>query len=142
MTEIRFYVNLQDPVGYACRLLRKAHGLGARVVVTGDAVTLARLDEALWTFSAQDFLPHARVGAVPPAILARTPIVMAPAPGDAPHRDLLVNLGGETPEGFEAFARLFELVGTDDAALAQARERWKFYKSRGYSVERHDTAAA
>ena len=45
-------------------------------------------------------------------------------------------------EGFEAFARLFELVGTDDAALAQARERWKFYKSRGYSVERHDTAAA
>ena len=41
MTEIRFYVNLQDPVGYACRLLRKAHGLGTRVVVTGDAATLA-----------------------------------------------------------------------------------------------------
>lgn len=33
MTEVMFHVRVADRVGYACRLLRKAHARDAKVVV-------------------------------------------------------------------------------------------------------------
>lgn len=141
-TEVRFYVNLADRLAYACRMLRKAQSLGSRVVVTGEPQALRALDQALWTFSSHDFVPHAVLGAVQPAVLARSPIVLAASPLEAPYRGLLVNVGGDVPEGFEQFERLFELLSAEPADLDAGRERWKFYKGRGLSVEKHDVQAA
>ena len=59
MTEVAFHFNAPDKLAYACRLLRKASGAGARVAVTAEAELLQRLDTALWTFSALDFVAHA-----------------------------------------------------------------------------------
>ena len=59
MTEVAFHFNAPDKLAYACRLLRKAVGSGARVVVTAPADVLARLNSLLWTFSQLDFIPHA-----------------------------------------------------------------------------------
>ena len=50
MTEVMFHLNVPDRLGYACRLLRKAYGSGAKVVVSAPPATLARLDVLLWTF--------------------------------------------------------------------------------------------
>ena len=58
MTEVAFHFNAPDRMAYCCRLLRKAVGGQARVVVTGSPQTLAQLDAALWTFSPTDFVPH------------------------------------------------------------------------------------
>ncbi len=138
MTDISFHVNLADPVSYACRLLRKAAASGARVVVVGEPQDLRALDQALWTFSAQDFLPHCVAGAAPPAVLARSPIVLAPDPQGAPHRQVLVNLGTEVPQGYADFDRLIELVGRDEAPLQQARERWKRYAAQGHAPVKVD----
>lgn len=138
MTDIAFHVNLADPLGYACRLLRKACASGARVVVTGPREDLAALDAALWTFSAQDFLPHGLLEALPEAACERTPIVLAAAPLQAAHRQVLVNLGAQAPEGFEQFERLIELVSGDDEALNQARVRWKQYAARGHTPHKFD----
>jgi DNA polymerase-3 subunit chi len=138
MTGIAFHVNLADPLAYACRLLRKAAASGSRVVVTGAARELQALDDALWTFSAPDFVPHGLAGALPPAVLGRTPIVLADSAVQAPHRQVLVNLGQAVPEGFEGFERLIELVSNDDAQLRQARARWKHYADRGYSLTKID----
>ena len=44
MTEVMFHLNVPDRLGYACRLLRKAHARGAKVVVSAPPATLARLD--------------------------------------------------------------------------------------------------
>ena len=49
-------------------------GPGYRVVVDDDAARLARLDEALWTFSPLDFIPHVR--ASDPGA-ERTPVLLA-----------------------------------------------------------------
>lgn len=144
MTHISFHVNLADPVAYACRLLRKAAASGAKVVVVGEPQDLRALDQSLWTFSPQDFLPHCVVGAALPAVLARSPIVLSPSPQSAPHREVLVNLGGQVPEGYGGFDRLIELVGRDADPLQQARERWKHYASQGHTpvkVDQKDVAA-
>ena len=140
MTEVAFHFNAPDKLGYACRLLRKAVGTGARVMVTGGAGTLRDLDVALWTFAPLEFLPHCSSEAAP-ATLAASPVVLAESVRTAPHRDVLVNLGGAVPEGFERFERLIEVVTEEEQDRLDARGRWKHYADRGYAIKKHDVAA-
>lgn len=139
MTEIAFHFNTPDRLAYTCRLLRKAVASGARLVVTGPAEALDRLDTELWTFSATDFVPHCRAQAEP-ALLAASPVVLADDLAAAPHQQVLLNLGAEVPAGFERFERVIEVVGLDDADRQLARSRWRHYADRGYAMSRHDLA--
>lgn len=141
MTEVAFHFNAPEKLGYACRLLRKAAGTGAKVVVTGEPSLLRELDVLLWTFSPLEFVPHCHAASTPPAVLARTPVVLADAAPSAPHHEVLVNLGTRVPEGFERFERLIEVVTTDDDDRQSARGRWKHYADRGYAIKRHDLAS-
>ena len=124
-------------MGYACRLLRKAALKGAKVAVTGDDAFLRELDTVLWTFDALEFVPHCFASA-PANMLAATPIVLCTSAREAPHHDVLVNLGAQVPEGFERFERLIEVVTQDDDDRRDARQRWQHYKSRGYELKRVD----
>jgi DNA polymerase-3 subunit chi len=138
MTEVAFHFNIPDKLAYACRLVRKASGAGARVVVTGDEPLLRSLDTELWTFSALEFIPHCHVAQADAQVLAASPVVLADAPRRAPHHEVLVNLGGPVPEGFERFERLIEVVSLEPDDRSQARARWKHYKDRGYDIKRYD----
>ena len=53
-----------------------------------------------------------------------------------------LNLGDETPRGFETFARMFEVVSADEADRLAARERWKAMRDRGYEIKKHEAEAA
>ncbi len=139
MTEVAFHFNAPDRLTYACRLLRKAVASGAKVVVTGEGGLLRELDVSLWTFSPLEFVPHCHSTAEP-AVLETSPVVLAEAVRDTPHQQVLVNLGGPVPEGFERFERLIEVVTTDEGDRQEARRRWKHYADRGYAITRHDLA--
>ena len=142
MTEVSFHFNVPHPLGYACRLLRKATRQGAQVVVTAPPATLAALDTALWSFEPLDFIPHLMPvpGAVVAERLRATPVWLVQTPADAPHHQVLLNLGAEAPVGFESFARVIDIVPTDDAGRAAGRQRWKHYASRGYEITRHEVS--
>jgi DNA polymerase-3 subunit chi len=56
--------------------------------------------------------------------------------------EVLLNLGDEVPVGFDRFGRLIEIVSNDDHGRAQARVRWKHYKSLGYELLQHDLSKA
>jgi DNA polymerase-3 subunit chi len=131
MTRIDFHSNVADKLAYACRLARKAYMAHNRVVLlTDDASTLAALDAALWTFSAQDFLPHVPAG---DALAAQTPIVLTDSDSvELPHFDILVNLSRRVPANFARFERLFEIVSTDQDDAALGRERYVYYKQQAY----------
>jgi DNA polymerase-3 subunit chi len=141
VTEVAFHFNVPDKLAYACRLLRKATGAGSKVVVTGEPGLLRRLDTELWTFSALEFIPHAHVAVAEAQVVAASPVVLADSPRGTPHHDVLVNLGGAVPEGFERFERLIELVSQEEADRQEARARWKHYADRGYAIVRHDFAS-
>ena len=143
MTEVNFHTGMADPLDHACRLLRKASRSGARVVVAGDRTHLDRLDALLWTFEPLEFLPHVRLapGISPPARLVDTPIWLADDPREAPHHDVLVNLGPDLSPGFESFRRLFELVGREPAEREAGRRRWQHFKARGYPVLHQEMSA-
>jgi len=140
MTEVLFHFNVPDKLAYACRLLRKAAISGARVVVTGEPELLRSLDVELWTFSPLEFIPHCHAASAEPQVLAASPVVLAETARGTPHQQVLLNLGGRVPEGFERFERLNELVSQDEEDRAQARQRWKHYQDRGYAIQRHDVA--
>lgn len=141
MTEVAFHFNVPDKLAYACRLLRKATGTGARVVVTGESELLQRLDTELWTFSALEFIPHCHAASAEPQVLEASAVVLSESPRGTPHQDVLVNLGGRVPDGFERFERLIELVSVDEDDRSQARARWKHYADRGYAIRRHEVGA-
>lgn len=112
------------------------------MIVVGNRAALEAFDAQLWTFSQLDFLPHC--GLRHP-LAAQTPILLADIAeplDDAPHHDILINLSDATPPLFARFARLIEIVGDDEADRTAARDRFRFYRDRGYPIQHHDVGRA
>jgi DNA polymerase-3 subunit chi len=139
MPPVRFHFNVPDLPVYACRLLRKACGAQAKVVVCGPENLLVKIDALLWTFSPLDFVAHCRDTASP-ELREASPVVLQTSLDSCTHHDVLLNLHEHVPSGHEHFSRIIEIVGVDDEARQQARVRWKHYAGAGYAIERHDVA--
>ena len=136
MTAIDFHTKVPDVIAYACRILRIAYGKGANVVVYhDDASALQRFNDTLWSFSALDFVPHAIAGS---AQATHSPIVLTNSDVALPHRAVILNLSLQVAPLFSSFERLIEFVPSSGDALIKARERYKFYKDRGYPIKTHE----
>ncbi|HYC37141.1 MAG TPA: DNA polymerase III subunit chi [Usitatibacter sp.] len=132
MTRIDFYRYAEDKLHFACRLATKAYDSASRLVVySPDNAVLQAFDTRLWTMQATKFVPHCFVES---PLAAETPILLATSGDALPHHDVLLNLGDEWPPFFATFDRLLEIVSTDEADKARARERYKFYSNRGYDI--------
>lgn len=138
MTEVTFHFNVPDPVAYVGRLVRRAAGTGAKVVVTGGGPLLERLDQELWTGSPTEFFPHCHAASAEPHVLQASQVVLSDSARGTPHHQVLVNLGGTVPDGFEKYERLNEVVTQDEGDRQQARARWKHYAARGYAIRQYD----
>lgn len=141
MTEVSFHFNVADKLGYACRLLRKTVAGNHRVGVVGEPELLRALDASLWSFSQLDFIAHCTTSA-PAPVVAASPVVLAGDCASFEHGQVLLQLSPQVPTGFERFERLIELVGADEADRALARQRWRHYADRGYTMKSHDSAKA
>lgn len=140
MTRIDFYSNAEPKLQFACQLAAKAVQQSLRVVIYVPDENAARgIDKMLWTFQATGFVPHC------PAIhtlASETPVVIAREDAEMPHYQVMLNLHGESPPSFSRFERLIELVGADDDDRRLARDRYRFYRDRGYEIHHHDLAKA
>lgn len=144
MVQVDFHSGVDAPVHFACRLLRKAWRQGVAVLVTAPSATLAALDRELWTFEAQEFVPHllVRPGQQVDAALCRTPIWLCEGEPPRPGPKVLVNLGAEPPEDGEAFERIIEIVPNEGEERLLARARWRAYEARGWTIRHHPQAAS
>ena len=139
MTEVAFHFNVPDKVAYLCRLLRKVVQAQRRAVVCAPPDLLARLDTALWAFSAEDFITHATLQD-PAPMQQRSSVLLADTDGQGCGNDVLVNCQADVPGGYHGYNRLIEVVGLDEADRALARNRWKHYVAAGITPLRHDIA--
>jgi len=138
VTRVGFYVLQTAEPGQrlqvAMRLADKAWSRGHRVFINAADEQQARaLDEQLWNFRPSSFLPHGLVGAADSDTIG---IGWGQEPGD--HSDMLINLHLDIPDFFSRFARVAEVVTQDEASLSALRASWKFYRERGYQLEKHD----
>lgn len=136
MTQIDFYTHVEDKLHTACILCRKAVERGMRVVVYArDARTIDKIDRLLWSVPPTGFIPHCRAG---DELSAVTPVIIAQE-GEVPnHDDVLINLDAERPPSFSRFHRLVEIVGLEQDDRQTGRERFRFYRDRGYEIHSHD----
>lgn len=136
MTQIDFYTHVPDRLRTACLLSSKAFALGLKVTVfCADAGTAQRLDRMLWTTPAIGFVPHC---APDDPLATVTPVIVDYQGENLLNDNVLLNLRPEWPAFFSRFQRLVEIVGLDEADRAQARERFRFYRDRGYEIRTHD----
>ena len=114
-------------------LLEKTLERGWRAVVqVGNEEGLEALDEALWTYRAESFLPH---GSARTGHADQQPIYLTTGddtPNDARVRFLVQSA---TPAVYDGFLRMiFMFDGGDADAVTQARSQWKAAKAAGCAV--------
>ena len=136
MTSIDFYFNAPDRLQVACRLAGKALAQKQRLLVYApDAETASGIDRMLWTWPAVGFVPHC---AVHDRLAAETPVLIGAGEEIPEGCELLLNLGADCPPHFERFARLLEIVSTDEQEKQAGRARYRYYQERGYKISSHD----
>jgi len=145
MTDIDFYILDNDkPQGrelMACRLAEKVYKLGRTVFIhTGSPGASQRLDDLLWTFREGSFVPHALAEPAPEQTSTPVaPIIISHAYEPQQHSDVLINLASDVPLFFSRFERVSEIIGQQDKAAG--RERFRFYRDRGYPLKSHTISA-
>lgn len=130
MTQVDFHSNVADKLHYTCRLVRKARAAECRIVIlNSDVAQLESLNQALWAFSATDFLPHVFVN---DALALQTPIILTNNEIDTlPHHDLLINLNQSMPQHYVQFERVIEIVSSEEQDAQCGRERFRQYQQQG-----------
>ena len=117
-------------------LIQKAVARGWRVVVqTVDDLRLREIDDLLWTYEPESFLPH---GLSRDKGAERQPVAITREddnPNDAALRMYVegaeVDLDPQTA-AYERVILLFD--GRDDEELAAARRQWTRLKARGFTL--------
>jgi len=104
----------EEPLLLVCELARKA--LAAKqftLVLARDFAQAEALDDLLWSFDDDAFIPHQLAGDDDDA---DTAVLIAP------------------PD----FDRVLEVVAADSAEREGSRKRWTEYKRLGFEVAKHD----
>lgn len=137
MTKVDFYTGSPDKLRTACQLSHKAMQGGLRVMLcTPDAAATDALDALLWSYPAIAFIPHCRSGSPEAETM---PVVLGHEESATfPHHELLISLRAECLPFFSRFERLIEIVGVDETDSRMGRERFRFYRDRGYEMRHFD----
>ena len=145
MTKVDFYTGSPDKLRTACQLSHKAMQSGVRAVISvPDADTTDALDKLLWHYPATAFIPHNSRGdagaseQMPVLSLSKWPIILNHGGDNFPHHELLINLHDECMPYFSRFERVIEIISSDAEDSRIGRERFKFYRDRGYELRHID----
>ena len=136
MTSIDFYTHVDDAIAVAAKLVAKAWTQHGSVrVLTPDPATTEALERLLWLQPATGFLPHCRLAS---PLASETPILVDHRPEHEGPAAVLINLTPTPPSFFSRFERLAEIVPADEAQAQAGRERYRFYRERGYELRTHN----
>ena len=136
MTRVSFYI-LKGDIEYdrqvfACRLVEKAYKQGHHIYIhTDSAEQTEQLNQCLWAFRADSFVPHELTGN------QHSDCTVLIGHDSKPPRlmDLLINMAIEQPVFFSQFERVAEFINDNDSHKIAGRKRYQFYQQRGYELD-------
>ncbi len=144
MTKIEFVVlayraQTTDLYDLICQRARLARTSGGLYIHTQDEAESQALDEHLWAAPRSEFIPHSIAGAMVNADSTvgknvSDVIISSDGEPDGSHCTL-INLGFTVPWFFSRFERFIELVRNGENDRKMGRERYLFYKRRGYPLQ-------
>ena len=124
----------EQPLLLVCELVKKAFAAQQpTLVLTRDFEQAEALDDLLWAFDEDAFIPHQLAGDDDDD---DTAVLIVPPGIDTAMRPLLINLRDRCAEG--AFERVLEVVAADPAERDGSRLRWGEYRQRGVAVRKFD----
>lgn len=136
MTRVIFYSNLVNKHAMLSSLVLRAFEKRHQVTILAENEQVASVvGEALWQGPPTSFMPNIVASH---ALAKETPIVVDWQEGQLHQDDVLINLTQQQPASFSRFRQLVELVGVDEGDKVAARERFKFYRDRGYEIKHID----
>ena len=141
-TRVDFYIisdsNPQSEDVVACRLAEKAVKQGYKILILGqDTKQLHNLDEKLWTFKENSFIPHEIVNS-DSVIHEQLNVALATDSSLNEKANLLINLSGQIPANLNRFERIAEIVPAKQQERHQSRARFKAYREKNCELQTHD----
>ena len=140
MTRVDFYISpaltATARQQLACRIAEKAYLKQHPIYLhVADDAQAEQLDTLLWVFRPGSFIPHCRSH---DPLAAASPVLIGSGEPPVMANGVLINLCDEVPAYFSRFERVAEVVSGDESARQRARQRYKFYRERGYPLETHE----
>ena len=128
---------LDEVYHLACQLAQQHYEQGQWIYIhCQDKSQALNIDELLWQFEPQSFVPHNLKGEGPqggaPVEIGFDPL------GANKNRQLLINLAEQTPQFAVNFAHIIDFVASDDSHKAIARYRYRQYRELNIELTTHD----
>lgn len=127
-----------DRLGLTCRLVERIRGQASppRVHIHCPDPALAEtLDQLLWTYREDSFLPHGRVGQTDATL---TPILIGDDGNPGGSDQVLINLAEQPPANYQDFERICEPLDQDPAVRNAGRRRYAHYRDQGCELHHHE----
>lgn len=144
MQQIDFHFNVPNRSLYACRLIKKVHGMGKRIAVwSSDRLSLKKTYDDLWRFEDLTVIPCAWVG---DGYESDCRVVFGTDIDALPESDVVVLLDENVPELWQSrlarFDRAVDIVSTRPQEVAAARARYRAYRDAGVTPKAYDRSQA
>jgi DNA polymerase-3 subunit chi len=121
---------------YACQLIEQAYKQGQRShVYVADDDQAKRMDEMLWTFRDQAFIPHELLTTATPSHPRIMAVIGTSLDAPIEFQTILINLRDAMPEQLGSFPRICEVVDADPQHKQLARDRYRLYRDQGCKLE-------
>lgn len=133
-TEVLFYHLERSPLEHVLpTLVEKTLARGWRAVIqAGSNERIDGLDDLLWTYRDDSFLPHATAKDGDPA---QQPVFLTTEEENPNRAQIRFLVDGANCAAIRDYARVVYMFdGQNTEALAQAREQWKRAKAEGCDV--------
>ncbi|HCH70852.1 MAG TPA: DNA polymerase III subunit chi [Colwellia sp.] len=130
-------VNASSAFYHACLQASYFYRQNQRVFIyTQDQKSAEQVDEMLWAFDSDSFVPHNLSGEGPKQGAAVEISHQSPQG----RRPVLINLTSTVPDFANQFQLIVDFVPSDETLKQLARERFKICRQRGFQVDNQAVA--
>lgn len=141
MAEISFYIlsttGMQERYRFACKLIEKAYRSGSFCYVQTESPQQSHtLDELLWTFRPNSFVPHQIYQGELPEFPNTVLIGHQAAP--VQWQKVILNLASNPPIDLTNTEKLLEILDNDEQVKMLGRQRYRYYQQLGLQLQTHN----
>ena len=138
MPDISFYILSSDEERlrsfFCCQLIEKAYRQGIFCYLLTDSDSQARmLNNLLWTFRPNSFIPHEIYSGELP-MMNNIILIGSLAPPDH-WKKLVINFSSQKLENLAKIDRLLEIIDNHPQRKQDARNRYRYYQQQGLEIK-------
>jgi len=142
MPEASFYIlpshSLSDRFLFACKLIEKAYRSGQFCYVYTDSLQQSQqLDNQLWTFRENSFIPHQVYDENNIAPYNEQTVLIGTQAAPKNWQKLIFNLSSKYPDDLTKTERVLEILDNNEELKQAGRQRFRQYKHNGFDISTH-----